>query len=137
MLTTLAQAVPDPAHDMGHNMSDGLVLMAVGMGVVFIALVTLWGVVALVKALAGDDSAPATPATAAPPAPPSPITDPGPTPELVAVITAAATAALGTHGVRVTRITPLIRGDAAPWTAGGRQSHMATHRPARRNTPKG
>lgn len=127
MLTTLAQA------DLGHDLDEGLVLMAVGMGVVFIALVALWGAVALVKRFAGDDPAPA-PATAAPPAP---ITDRGPTPELVAVIAAAAAAALGHRGVRVTRITPLIRGDAAPWSTGGRQSHMAAHRPARRTTAKG
>ncbi len=148
MLTTLAQA------GVGHDLGEGLVLMAVGMGVVFVALVTLWGIVAVIKAIAGDHSGPDVPAH------PTPQTHDTLTPELVAVLTAAAAAAVAarrTHppeltaviaaaaatalgrpaDVRITRITPLIRGDAAPWTTGGRQSHMAAHRPARRTTAKG
>lgn len=74
------------------KLTDALTLMIVGMGVVFGALTILLAVVVLINRLTRETSAPS---------PSSPMQDG----QLVAVIAAAATAALGKH-VAVRDIQP-------------------------------
>lgn len=110
------------------GIQTGLLLMVVGMGVVFGALLVLMAVVALMGRLLADQPTPA-PATAPAPQPAKPASDQLADARLIAVLTAAATAALGRraaiHGVRL-----VTRRDRA-WAQQGRRSIMTSHRPHR------
>jgi len=76
------------------KLADALTLMVVGMAVVFGSLVILLGVVTLLTYLAGPDKTP-----------PKTFKKPADNTQLVAVLAAAATAALG-KPVRVTDVQP-------------------------------
>ncbi|MEQ9460939.1 MAG: OadG family protein [Phycisphaeraceae bacterium] len=112
------------------GVQTGLLLMVVGMGVVFGSLLMLMTVVALMQRVLAE--APAVVVT--PPREPTPVvaasSGGGVDGALVAVLTAAATAALGRqariHGVRL-----VARRDRA-WAQQGRRSIMTSHRPQRR-----
>ncbi len=94
-----------------------------GMVMVFATLAILWGLCALTAKLVQKFTpAPAAPipATAAAPAPIEPL---GPTPEIIAAITAAVTATVGAK----TRIIS-IRPDNNQWGSAGRQSVLTSHR---------
>ncbi|MEM7621622.1 MAG: OadG family protein [Planctomycetota bacterium] len=111
------------------NLSQGLTLMIVGMAVVFVALLLLWAVITAVHALgstrdAGNQTR-STPQSITPASGP-PAHDLV-TPRLVAVLAAAATVA-ASGPVRLTRVTPLRRGSADPWSRSGRRGVMGSHR---------
>jgi Na+-transporting methylmalonyl-CoA/oxaloacetate decarboxylase gamma subunit len=144
-----AAAITQP--DEGGGLADGLTLMIVGMLVVFVVLAALGGLVLLLVRTFRDEaeegpgqapqrataaaSGPASAANAAGQAAPSSasITERvGPSsgglhePELIAVLAAAATAALGAR-VRVKRVIEL-KDDVRPWISGGRAEVMHSHR---------
>lgn len=134
------------------DVGAGITLMIVGMGVVFLALALIASTVGLLRrAVERSDRAGGSATTTVPGAPAAvvvakpegkpgldpaekglersvelPLTEVGP--ELVAVLTAAAVAALGLS-VRVRRIAAVGRVPGSPWTAGGRAVLMASHNP--------
>jgi Na+-transporting methylmalonyl-CoA/oxaloacetate decarboxylase gamma subunit len=124
-LITLADAEAD--------LASGVVLMAVGMLVVFVALVLILASIALIRRVADrPEGAPAVaPAPEAKTSAPAeaPAEDEAITPELLAVLTAAAVAATGTR-VRVRRVA-LVGDRSDAWLAGGRASLMGSHKPPR------
>ncbi|MEM1331582.1 MAG: OadG family protein [Planctomycetota bacterium] len=104
-------------------MGTGVALMIVGMSVVFSSLVVIGLVIGLISMLAQPnavDEAPVQPAGR-----PSP--EDAVSPELVAVITAAATAAVR-RPVRVRRVVMLGRSDGDPWVSAGRAVLIGSHR---------
>ena len=112
------------------NLGEGVILLVVGMGVVFLALTLIMTLVMILGRLARE-LAP-KPAAAPAPAPAPTQTTDEITPELVAVLTAAAVAATG-GPVRVRRVTVLGAGSSGgAWLAGGRASLMGSHRPGHR-----
>lgn len=124
MLLTAATAT-EPS-----NLGEGVVLLVVGMGVVFVALALMLGLVAVLARVAKRPE----PVAAASPSPapaPTVVSEGAITPELVAVLTAAAVAATG-GPVRVRRVTVLGSTQSGAWLAGGRASLMGSHRPVRR-----
>lgn len=124
LLSILATATPTES-----ALLKGVVLMVVGMGVVFVALTVILGLILLVRKILEEKPVPATqPEQVSTPAQQPVQADDGVTPELVAVLTAAAVVATG-KPVRLRRIaiTGARSGDA--WVAGGRQSLMGSHRP--------
>jgi Na+-transporting methylmalonyl-CoA/oxaloacetate decarboxylase gamma subunit len=86
----------------------------VGIGVVFLALILIAGIIALLQRVAGE-SEPV----------PKPEVAEGISPEVVAVIADAATVALG-KGARVKRVRYGRSTDSA-WTGQGRVTIMASH----------
>jgi sodium pump decarboxylase gamma subunit len=99
----LAQAdLPQP-----DKLSAALTLMLVGMGVVFVALLLLWAVIALADRLIGVE------AEREPAAEPQTAAAPGEVDaELVAVLAAAATAAIGQR-VQIKNVQPIDQRDTA------------------------
>lgn len=127
ILVFLAQAPMSPNARLG----EALTLMGVGMAVVFSALVLLWIVIALTDRLADWHLTRRQPATAetAPgdQEPSGAMADTDHDPHLIAVLTAAATAALGTP-TRVKRVHFLGREDQG-WAQEGRRLVMTSHQP--------
>ncbi|WP_428387582.1 OadG family transporter subunit [Mucisphaera sp.] len=117
------------------GLQTGLLLMMVGMTVVFGSLVVLLSVVQLVKALLSDKPEPVL--AEKPSVAPTPVAVAAVDPPveglvdgaLLAVLTAAATAALGTRA-RVRGVRLIARRDRA-WSQQGRRSIMTSHRPQR------
>lgn len=105
----------------GTDLGTGVVLMVVGMGVVFVALTVLMGVVALLRRVFD----PAAPVAVVPAAP---AVEDGVAPEIVAVLSAAAVAAMGAP-VRITRVKRAEGG--AAWASQGRGRLMDRGRPSR------
>lgn len=117
---------------------DAIGLMLVGMAVVFTALVLLYGMVTLINRL-GDRlgqravaEATRTPRVAAkgqaaPAAKPAPDQSDAITPQLLAVLTAAATAAMH-KPVQVTRVKFVHQNKGQLWAQMGRRSIMTSHR---------
>jgi sodium pump decarboxylase gamma subunit len=117
-----------------QRLNEALILMLVGMGVVFLALILLWAVIAIIDRLSDRSAAQAQAEGEAEPAPaPAPAAAPEPTPgeavdpELLAVLTAAATAVLHRH-VRISRVHFVRRHDEA-WAREGRRDVMTSHHP--------
>lgn len=119
MLPVLAEMSP---------MTEGVMLTIVGMVVVFASLIVLLFLVRLIGALLAEKPKPVVAAAPAAPAsaPASTGTDEG---ELIAVLTAAATAVIGRR-VRVQGIRMVSRRDRA-WAQQGRRSILTSHRPSR------
>ena len=128
MIRTFAQAV---------SFFDGVTLLVVGMGVVFLALLLLMVMISgIAKAQAAlrpgydPDDFPLL-ITRKPQTPLSGAGDEQTiTPELVAVLAAAATAALG-RPVRVVRVERYRRDHDEAWKQQGRHVLMTGHRPHR------
>ena len=130
---TLAQA----------DLTQGAILMVVGMVVVFVALVVLMGLIEVIHRFTREKQSAAIPAPAAPAAPAgkpetthdiatmAPASGTGHDPHMIAVLTAAATAALRRPvAVRSARLVS-PQPDSA-WARQGRRSIMVSHRPYRR-----
>jgi len=116
---------------LASSIGSGVVLMVVGMGVVFGALVVLLGIIATLGRVLRERAAEVAPA---------PVSDAGTagvdegalSGALVAVLTAAAVAATKKR-VRVRRVTMVGRsGGGSAWIAGGRASLMGSHQPGPR-----
>ncbi|MEM6332840.1 MAG: OadG family protein [Planctomycetota bacterium] len=131
MTPTLAQS----------EMTQGFMLTLVGMGVVFLALITLMLLIGGLIWLSGrmdrkpkpkPAPAAASPAAATPAAPATPSDEPGE--ELIAVLAAAAAAALG-RPVGTVRLVRFRRA-SDDWQAGGRRALTTAHRPASHPTRK-
>lgn len=139
------------------DLPDGLIYLFVGMIVVFITLLLIWGMIALMHRIFRSATpqptaqqpaaqepttrqtgvAPATPTAATPPPhePQATLTpvDDELSPELIAVITAAAVAVLR-RPVRIRRVS-LVRptfGSGNAWLIGGRARLMGSHSPTRK-----
>ncbi len=109
---------------------DALQLSAVGIAVVFAALVAMQGLLVLLRRFS------LTPAPVAEKTPTiqSPATQPtGIPPEIVAVISAAVVASLGT-GARVTRIRIAAPSAGSAWSETGRREVQTSHHPRRRDS---
>jgi sodium pump decarboxylase gamma subunit len=125
MVLLLAQQ----AESVNARFAEALTLMGVGMAVVFTALLLLWLVIAIVDRATHRTEQTKTKtdggvAASGSPSDASPSTD---DPQLIAVLTAAATAALGQR-VRLRRVHFL--GDEDPsWSREGRRLVMTSHRP--------
>ncbi len=122
--------------------TDGLMLLVVGVSVVFAALVLILVTIKMLgrvdmaielsgrkpagakHASGGEDAPPA--ASPSQPGPAGTSTSPGP--ELIAVLAAAATAALR-RPVRVTRVRFVSATPATGWVVAGRGGIMTSHRP--------
>lgn len=152
MIPTPPTTLPPSALAQSGDLSQGAIIMAVGMLVVFVALGVLMGVIALLNKLteqtpaetpaASKPTARAAPAPATAPAPPQPAEatadlpaaatpqTAGFDPHLIAVLTAAATAALqrpvAVRGVRFASNQP-----QNVWARQGRRAIMSSHRPHR------
>ena len=129
MLTNLTLALTT------EQITGGLVLMVVGMGVVFSALILiLWAIKGMNSALSKPAPAPAPAPAAAPaaaPAPAKPASDEE-DPEILAVI-AAAVAAVVRKPHRIRRVDSLTNAPTGSnWARHGRRAIMTSHRPARR-----
>jgi sodium pump decarboxylase gamma subunit len=119
---------------MTARVNEALTLMAVGMLVVFGALILLWIAIFLIDRLSERLTPTPQPAQAPKPAP-TPPSQPKATPEpsagqdpkLIAVLTAAATAALGQR-VRLRRVHFLGHDDQS-WAREGRRVVMTSHSP--------
>lgn len=116
MNMTMISALAATAMDMGERVAYSLRMLVVGLGMVFVVLAILWGVLALSRIFLHDiparrkqeelealkaDKVPAT----APVVAPAPVATPAPTPivahnddVLIAVITAAISAAMAEEG---------------------------------------
>ncbi len=140
MLHALLISIIAPvAAEAPSGIAVGITLMFVGMTVVFTSLLLIWGMIALMHRLFGSDSTPPTPAPSAPAAAPPPSTqsalsslDDELSPELIAVITAAAVAVLR-KPLQIRRVS-LVRPNAdsaSAWLAGGRTRLMGSHSPTR------
>jgi sodium pump decarboxylase gamma subunit len=116
---------------MGDRIVEALVLMGVGMLVVFSALMLLWLAIFVIDRLAER----LQPAPAAKPAPAPPTTSaPRPTPQrqthdpqLLAVLAAAATTALGKR-VRLRQVH-FVSEEHESWAQEGRRDVMSGHSP--------
>ena len=113
------------------DVADALVLMVVGMLAVFCALMLLLGVVILINRLWKVEEAPVLPKAepkAAKPLPKKAVQQSmdGVSPELIAVLTAAATAALQ-QSVRISRVRFVGQRQNAIWAQLGRRSIMSSH----------
>ncbi len=126
--TVLAVTSADPGDGA---ISLGLSLMVVGMSVVFVALMLIGAILGLLGKLMGqaptDDETPAQGAavTSATEAPQTSMATGLDDPRLVAVITAAATAAIGSR-VKIRRIVSATQGGGA-WSAMGRSAIHTSH----------
>lgn len=146
---------PSVLAQQGGDLVSGVSLLVVGMAVVFLALATLWGVIALISRLAPPQPhehephrAPAEDPTLdpdlAPPSEPAPAVAPAPVPVAAApqarargpidpahlVVIAAAVAARLARPHRVRRVVIVGRlGNQGAWVSGGRASIMGSHRP--------
>lgn len=124
---TLAQA----------DLNQGLIIMVVGMLVVFAALAVLMGLIELINGLTSEKKPGAIASPAAKPettddiATMAPAPTTGHDPHMIAILTAAATAALrrpvAVKSARLVSTQP----DSA-WARQGRRSIMGSHRPYRR-----
>ncbi len=111
--------------------TEGLALMAVGMLVVFTALLLLLAVIMGIRKLTEAPVYPAlTPEPAAPLMGTDPPADHGLSPERLAVIAAAAAVAVR-KPVRVRRVSVLTP-SASTWARSGRRNIMTSHRPHKR-----
>ena len=121
MLITLAESD-------ASLVADGLILMVVGMTVVFLSLLLLLGMIQVIRK-AADSPAVITPSSpsASPPAPDVQ----GLTPELIAVLTAAATAVVH-QPVHIQRVS-VLNPNASTWAQSGRRNIMTSHQPHKRN----
>jgi sodium pump decarboxylase gamma subunit len=112
---------------MSDRIAQSLTLMGVGMAVVFTALMLLWLAILIMDRLT-DRAVPAE----QPPQPKAPVSEASPPsgqhdPQLLAVLTAAATAAMGQR-VKLRRVH--FVGEAHDdWTREGRRVVMTSHRP--------
>jgi glutaconyl-CoA/methylmalonyl-CoA decarboxylase subunit delta len=132
MELTLLDKFADPSLmqnlSMGEKMLGSLYVMILGMGVTFVALCILWGlIVIMTKMILGAEKPEPTKAVAtpAPVAAPSVTVEEDNQEELVAVITAAVAASLQTssHGIIVRNITRVS--DTTPaWGRMGRMEQM-------------
>lgn len=123
----------------GAAVTEGLVLMVVGMGVVFTALVILWGMLGIlgrlnrledrVNALAKAKKATRQPER--PPAAPAPAPAASPREDKIdaetyAILTAAVMAVVR-QPVRIQRVR-FVKQDDDAWAVHGRQAIQASHR---------
>lgn len=97
-----------------------------GLIVVFTALLLIWALVEIMGA-AFRFRAQRTAAPAAPKPVAAPVVPAGPTPEIIAVITAAVHVALGGVPHRIQGIAPL--GIGPDWAREGRRNIFASHQP--------
>lgn len=107
---------------------QGITLLVVGMGVVFVVLVTL---ALLIRAINVQPRSTPVPAAAAE----SGASSGGVPPEHLAVIAAAAHAAAGSRA-RVSSVVFLGHGGQRDWVAGGRATIMGSHAPRRGVGPR-
>jgi Na+-transporting methylmalonyl-CoA/oxaloacetate decarboxylase gamma subunit len=108
--------------DLAYMLGQGVELMIVGMGVVFAALMLIGLTMVLLRVVASDKPAAAKPAAAtAATAAATAAAEPPITPELIAVLTAAATVAVG-QPARVSRVRFVSYTPGAAWTEHGRRS---------------
>ncbi|MGD8453468.1 MAG: OadG family transporter subunit [Phycisphaerae bacterium] len=120
----LAEASP-PAAD--GNLFDGVMLSIVGVAVVFLALVLVWGGLELLRGILSQRRAATVVAAAPAPADP-PVAEDGPVDgRTLAILTAAAVAALG-PGVRIRRVRSVVRHPSSSWTGHGRIAVQSSHR---------
>ncbi len=107
------------------SIEDGLMITAVGMAVVFIALVSIWGLLILLKNIVPAQEEKVTQAA------PKPIeADQLPEqmdPELIAVLTATAIA-IAKAPVRIKRVRYVPPGQGQAWAQHGRQVIHSSHR---------
>ena len=127
------------AASQSELIEDALVLMLVGMGVVFMGLVVLMFVSNAIRAMCAEKKAPApaaaTQATGPTSTGHSPVsaTDNSFDPQLIAVLTAAATAALRRPVRVLSARNYLVKQDPGHiWSQSGRRSIMTSHRPKHR-----
>ena len=144
-LTVLISTVAPISGGEFGSIGAGITLMLVGMFVVFATLLMIMLVIAGINRLVGKEE-PATPtgttATSSPQTPSNANAHSGQlpekgddlTPELVAVITAAAVAALQ-KPVRLRGVT-LIDTTGSAWLSGGRSRLMGSHSPTRQHHNK-
>lgn len=131
---------PTPLHPYTLAQADltqGAIIMAVGMVVVFTGLAVLMGLIALMNALTSDRKRAAVAAPVAKPqtthdlATMAPAQTTGHDPHMIAILTAAATAAIRRPvAVRSARLVSTPPNSA--WARQGRRSIMGSHRPYRR-----
>jgi sodium pump decarboxylase gamma subunit len=116
-------------------LTDGLLMMIVGMTVVFTALILIMIMLKAMHLLPSGEKPALTPARVAAPtpkaAPSAPAAEPvdasGIAPEIVAVISAAVIAVAGT-GARVRGIRLVRQPGRSPWVELGRSLHHLSHR---------
>lgn len=119
ILASTAAAAPEQAQ---ASMSDTLPHL-LGMVLVVLTLIVLWGVCVLSAILVKKFApAPAAPAPLKRPAPAAPAAT-GPTPEIVAVITAAVASVTGSSHRIVS-----IKHQSSNWGKAGRQSVLSSHK---------
>ncbi|MDX2175061.1 MAG: OadG family protein [Candidatus Sumerlaeia bacterium] len=124
----------------GNTVWDGVMLTVLGMGIVFTALSLIWfGLEILgrltriekkVDAVAKGAKAAVQKAETAAAAPAAAAEADGPSPELIAVIIAAATAAVGAP-IRLRKVTYVNPTTAHAWSDSGRRAIHTSHRPQR------
>lgn len=136
MISVLSSVAEGSVPFGAGGLVSGVVLMIVGMFVVFGSLLLIMGLVGAMNRLLQDPTPTTGRRDIAERVGSAPLSNPpaegsGVTPELVAVLTAAAYAATQ-RPVRVRRITVVGSSGGSAWLAGGRASLMGSHRPVRR-----
>ncbi len=124
-----------------EGIMDGLGLTIVGMGVVFLALIAIWGMLILIgeafgkEAVGGGKQDGPAARTASPPAAAAPaavVSEPAPAngtipPEILAAITAAVAVAVQ-QPFRIRRVRFSPTDNQSAWASQGRQAIHASHR---------
>lgn len=100
----------------------GLVLMVVGMGVVFIALLLVMAGVTLINKIGEEKQAPAESPAASPSNVPATPSSDGISPEVLVAISAAVAATVGTDAL--VRRVKFVRNLNSPWGSTGRSNAM-------------
>lgn len=113
------------------GVSGGVTLAIVGMIIVFCGLSVIALIIMGINRLLAEKAPDPIPVKSVTPTPASE----GITPEIIAVLTAAATAAMQTK-VRIRHITVMGQRGGQAWVAGGRMSVMGSHKPHLRK-PRG
>ncbi|MCB1964222.1 MAG: OadG family protein [Rhodocyclaceae bacterium] len=114
------------ASDLNHLIGEGVELMIVGMGVVFSALVLVGLVMVVLRLVAADKQPAAKPSAAAASAAAKTPAEPAITPELIAVLAAAATVAVG-RPARVSRVRFVSYTPGHAWTERGRTTVQSSY----------
>lgn len=108
-------------------MNDALLVTALGMGIVFLVLMIICGMIAVMGKMFSSKkaAAPAPKAAPAPTAAPAVQQNTANDEEVVAAIMAAVSAYMGGQSFRINAITPLVvrpmvrNSETSPWTAAG------------------